>query len=128
MIRKGSDSGTVLMVGKTGKGEEELRMRMEWHEEVLGGTVEIEEVTEVEEDDERRGKEGSIGGGDAWGSSSIFEFLDKVEVEERDRELDDRVEEGRKRNRTDEKKDRKKGLEGIPGWERRSKSVREDEK
>ncbi len=29
VIRKGSDSGTELMVGKTRKGEEELSMRME---------------------------------------------------------------------------------------------------
>jgi hypothetical protein len=128
VIRKEIDSGTVLIVEKTGKVEEELSMRMEWDEEEMGGTVEIEEVSEVDEDDGRRGKEGSLGSGEAWGRSSIFRFLDNVEVEERDRELDDKVEEGRKRKRTDEKKDRKKRLEGLPGWERRSKSVREDEK
>jgi hypothetical protein len=42
-----------------------------------------------------------------------------------DRDLDERIGEGRKRKRGEEEnKERKGGLSGLPGWERRSRNVR----
>jgi hypothetical protein len=53
------------------------------------------------------------------------DFLDKIDKEERDKELDEQVGEGRKRKRVDgERTGRASGLRGLPGWERRSRSVR----
>jgi hypothetical protein len=54
-----------------------------------------------------------------------MELLDKLEVEERDKELDEKIGEGKRRKHgEEEKKEWRKGLSGLPGWERRSKTVR----
>ncbi len=59
---------------------------------------------------------------------SGFEFLENVEVEEREEELDEKVGEGRKRRRTEDEEalEKKKGLGGLPGWVRRSKALGSD--
>jgi hypothetical protein len=63
----------------------------EWEEEVMGGTVEVE----VEEENEVQGEEVSVDGRSVGSTGrrgvSSFGFLDKVEVDERETELDDKV-------------------------------------
>jgi hypothetical protein len=54
-----------------------------------------------------------------------MDFLDRIDKEERDNELDEQMGEGRKRKREDgERTGRASGLGGLPGWERRSRSTR----
>jgi hypothetical protein len=68
-------------------------------------------------------------GSETRSGGGILEFMEDVEVERRDSSLDDKVDEGRKRKREDDGTlSRKKGLSGLPGWERRSKMTREDDR
>ncbi len=113
---------------KDGRMDEAISMRMEWDEEVMGGTVEIEEETDRSEEAKEREVMGSLGSGETRSGGGILEFMEDVEVEERDSALDEKVDEGQKRKREEDSKGRKKGLSGLPGWERRSKKTREDER
>jgi hypothetical protein len=59
---------------------------------------------------------------------SGFKFLENVEVEEREEELDEKVGEGRKQKRTGDEEglEKKKRLGGLPRLVRRSKALGSD--
>ncbi len=121
----GAENGGIVIVGEGDESDQaKLDRREEWDEKVMGGTVEIEEVESETGDDEEKRTDGSLGSGETWRGSSAFEFLDRVEVEERDEELDNKLGEGRKRKRESDRNDGKKGLKGLPGWERKSAEVK----
>ncbi len=110
-----------MVVKQTDRLEEAVSSKLEWDEEIMGGTVEIEDVTGGTEESKDRDDRVSTGSG-ARSGGGVLEFMEDVEVESRDISLDDKVDEGRKRKREDDgPPSRKKGLSGLPGWERRSK-------
>ncbi len=51
-----------------------------------------------------------------------------MEIEQRDAELDDKLGEGRKRKRDEKRGDSKKGLGGLPGWEKKSSEVKNSDR
>ncbi len=127
MARLEGGSGSFV-VSEGDKKAEAVSTRLEWDEEIMGGTVEIEEEDDREEDGKERDETRSTGSSETRGGGGILEFMEDVEVEERESTLDEKVEEGRKRKREDEVDSKKRGLNGLPGWERRSKKAREDDR
>jgi hypothetical protein len=125
LVWKGN-SGKIVAVTKERDGMEDKDMNME--DEMDGGTLEIER--------EEGGEEMGIGGDgvsirsrDADSVSVDLGFLDGIDFDERDKELDEREGESRKRKSSgDEDKKTKLGLGGLPGWERRSKAVKDSER
>jgi hypothetical protein len=121
LVWKGSTGKLVVVDRERETGDNGGEVSLE--EEMVGGTVEVlgEEVErgrETEETGEENNK-------DITGGWANLDILDKIEKEEIDRDLDERVGEGRKRKRGEEEnKERKGGLGGLPGWERRSRNVR----
>ncbi len=69
----------------------------EWDKEVMGGTGEVGRK-EIEDCKAVRDLD-TLGSGKARARGSEFEFLENVEVDEREEELDKSVGEGRKRKR-----------------------------
>ncbi len=58
-----------------------------------------------------------------------MEFLEGIEFEERDKELDEKMGESRKRKSSgDGDSGRKTGLSGLPGWGRRSNAVKDSDR
>jgi hypothetical protein len=128
VVRMAGEGGKIMVVKQTDRLEEAVTSKSEWDEDIMGGTVEIEDVTGGTEESRERDDRVSIGSGTRSGGG-ILEFMEDVEVESRDISLDDKVDEGRKRKREDDgPPNRKKGLNGLPGWERRSKMTREDDR
>jgi hypothetical protein len=121
LVWKGSTGRLVVVERERKTGENEGEVSLE--KEMVGGTVavlgeEVEEEKEVEEAEGESNKDKTA----VWANLDI---LDKIEKEKIDRDLVERVGEGRKRKRVeDENKERKGGLSGLPGWERRSRNVR----
>jgi hypothetical protein len=132
-MRKVLDGKKIVWRGSTGKivvidenavvGEGEGEIGFE--EEMEGGTVEM--VGEEADSVERKADSGaSATGGSCGGWSNMWE---KIEVKERDKELEEQLSDSRKRKRDDgEGKAKKVGLCGLPGWERRSRTVRDSER
>jgi hypothetical protein len=120
--------GGKLVVTEGDRMVEAVSTRMEWDEEIMGGTVEIEEEVGGEDDMKDREETRSTGSVETRGGGGILEFMEDVEVEERESSLDEKVEEGRKRKREEDIGNKKRGLNELPGWERRSKKVREDDR
>jgi hypothetical protein len=110
---------------ESGSGEKET---LNLEEELVGGTVEIireEKEKEESREDDRR----SMTGRDVRGGWAEMDFLDKIDPEESDEELEARMGEDRKRKRGEEdSKGRGTGLRGLPGWERKSNAVKDSEK
>jgi hypothetical protein len=127
MARMDGGSGR-LVVSEGDRKAEAVSTRMEWDEEIMGGTVEVEEEVEGEDDRKDREETRSTGSVETRGGGGILEFMEDVEVEERESTLDEKVDEGRKRKREDDISSKKRGLNGLPGWERRSKKSREDDR
>jgi hypothetical protein len=100
-------------VGKSLLSEE---VRGEWMDESEAGTVEVEVVEEEKEADSM-----SVRSSDSKKIRAGFGFLDKMEDEERDEELDRVRSTGRKRKRGDGETEEKKGLIGTAGWEWRER-------
>ncbi len=129
VVRTEGGEGKIMVVEKTDRSDEAVSMRLEWDEEIMGGMIEVEEETEGIGETQDKDSVRSMASGVSKGGGGIFEFMENVEIETRDSVLDDKVDEGRKRKREEEGKvSGKKGLSGLPGWERRSKSAREDER
>jgi hypothetical protein len=81
-----------------------------------------EEKEKEGEVDERCNLSGTETGSGGWAG---LDFLDNIEIEERDTELDVKLGEERKRKRGEEEGRRRKvGLKGLPGWERKSNAIR----
>jgi hypothetical protein len=113
-IVRGGEEGLVLVTGEGMTDDDGLDATAEWDEEVMGGTVIVVDDTKTEVS-AREPRESSK---DRWGSRSGFEFLENVEVEERNDELNEKVREGRKRkiNQDEEGLAKKKRvLDGLPG-------------
>ncbi len=89
------DDGMVLMDGGDLEVEEGILEKAEWDEKVMGGLIEVEEESRSED----RTEEMEEGEDNRWGGTGEFGFLENMEIEEKDRELDARVGEGRKRKR-----------------------------
>jgi hypothetical protein len=124
LVWKGN-SGRIVAVTKEREGLEEKDMNLE--DEMEGGTVEIEK--EVSEEETVSGDGVSLRSRDADSVCVDLEFLDGIDFEERDKELDDRVGDSKKRKSSgDDDKNRRLGLGGLPGWERRSKAVKDSER
>jgi hypothetical protein len=125
LVWKGN-SGRIVAVTKEREGVEDKDMNVE--DELDGGTVEIEREESGEE---------TVSGGDGVSLRSRdadsvcvdLEFLEGIDFDERDKELDEREGDSRKRKSSgDEDKKMKLGLGGLPGWERRSKAVKDSER
>jgi hypothetical protein len=96
-------------------------------EEMTGGTVEI--VEENRAGGQVRDEELTGLGLRTEERETNMDFLERIDKEERDNELDEQMGEGRKRKREDgEMTGRASGLGGLPGWERRSRSARQNGK
>jgi hypothetical protein len=79
----------------------------------------------VSREDDRR----STTGMDERGGWAEMDFLDKIEPEERDEELEAKMGEDKKRKRgEDDFKGRGTGLRGLPGWERKSNAMKDSER
>ncbi len=125
LIWKGS-TGRMVVVDqeKADRGRE--GMTVDIVEEMKGGTVEIVRENEEKGGDETEDRGSSSGTESGMGGWAGLDFLDKIEIEERDTELDARVGEERKRKRGDEDgRVKKVGLKGLPGWDRKSAATRD---
>ncbi len=83
----------------------------------MGGTVEVEVEEESEQQGEEVSTDGRSLGATGWRGNSTFGFLDKVEVDERETELDDKVSQGAgaKWKRDEGVQERRTGLGGCQG-------------
>ncbi len=124
LVWKGS-SGRMVAVAKEKEGVEGKVMNLE--EEMDGGTVEIEKEVSKEETVSVDGVR--LRRRDADSVCVDLEFLEGIDFEERDKELDEKVGESKKRKSSgDDDKSKKTGLSGLPGWERRSNVVKDSER
>jgi hypothetical protein len=87
-------SGKLLLKEREEVGKEIEVVMEEWEEDKMGGVIEIEE-------EEIRSEKGSDKGSDSVSVTRGhgFDFLEKLEAEERDEELEIKRQEGRKRKR-----------------------------
>jgi hypothetical protein len=122
LVWKGS-SGKMVAVTKdvdTKKAEERV---VDLEDEMDGGTVEL--VGEEGEEEMEVSDGGSASGRETKEGWEDMGFLDSIETEERDIDLEEKMGEGRKRQRgEDGPKGRKPGLKGLPGWDRKSSAVK----
>jgi hypothetical protein len=127
LVWKGS-TGRMVAVEKDKEGDSGEKESLNLEEELVGGTVEIireERGTEMSREDDRR----STIGMDERGGWAEMDFLDKIEPEERDEELEAKMGEDKKRKRgEDDFKGKGTGLKGLPGWERKSNAVKDSER
>jgi hypothetical protein len=126
LVWKGS-SGMMVAVAKerVSGGMEDKGLDLE--EEMDGGTVEIEK--EENEDESGCGEGRSLSGRETESGWADMEFLEGIDFEERDKDLDERMGGGKKRKKSgEEEKERKSGLSGLLKWERRSKAVKESDR
>jgi hypothetical protein len=94
----------------------------EWNEEGEGGEVEVEEEIIGSVDTMSCASSGTTG------ISKRFDFLEGLELDERDGELDERMEGQRKRKREAELNEVTKGLYGVPGWKWREREGRKEKR
>ncbi len=111
LIWKGN-TGRMVAISENLAGSMEEGVAVDIGEELEGGTVEIvrEEQGEVEVGVEQCGKSETGSGG--WAG---FDFLDNIEIEERDQELDAKMGEERKRKRGDDGEEKEKWAERTSG-------------
>ena len=95
----------------------------EWEEDKMGGVIEIEE-------EEVRSEKGSEKGCDnvSVTRGMGFEFLEELDVEERDEELEIKRQEGRKRKRDGAMEEQENGLLGLEDWKSREAESRDSER
>jgi hypothetical protein len=107
-------SGKLLLKEKEEDGRESEVVMEEWEEDKMGGVIEIEE-------EEVRSEKGSDKGSDRVSITrgQGFEFLQDLELEEKDDELEIKRQEGRKRKRDGPGDEQEEGLLGLEGWKRR---------
>ncbi len=98
------------------------RIEEEWNEEGEGGEVVVEEE-QVESVDSV-----SCGSGSTMGQTRGFDFLDGMGREERDHELDEKIDGHRKRKREGEVNEVAVGLYGVTGWKWREREGREEKR
>jgi hypothetical protein len=115
--------GRVLLKDKTEGKEEGEEVMEEWEERTMGGEVEIEiEVT------------GSVASGDSGSvreegrRGTGFEFLEEIPKEDKEQDLEERKEEGRKRKRSIETGERKRNVGGTAGWKIREEVSRNSDR
>jgi hypothetical protein len=125
LVWKGN-SGRIVAVTKEREGLEDKDMNV--GDEMEGGTVEIERECSGEET--VSGEDGvSLRSRDADSVCVDLELLEGIDFDERDKELDEREGESKKRKSSgDGDKKRRLGLGGLPGWERRSKAVKDSDR
>jgi hypothetical protein len=98
------------------------RIEEEWNEEGEGGEVVVEEEQVVSVDTV------SCGSGSTTGQTRGFDFLDGMGREERDQELDEKIDGHRKRKREGEVNEVAVGLYGVTGWKWREREGREEKR
>ncbi len=117
------ENGKLLLKEKEDMGRDVEEVMEEWEEELMGGIIEVEEeeVVNGKEQDKVSEKEfGRRGQG--------FEFLEDLQPEEKDEELEVKRKEGRKRKRQGERDCQEEGLLGTAGWRRREGESRDAER
>jgi hypothetical protein len=116
-------SGKLLLKEKEDYGKEREEVMEEWEEDMMGGVIEIEE-------EEVRSEKGSDRGSDRVSTTrgQGFEFLQDLEVEEKDDKLKIKRQEGRKRKREGTGEEQEEGLIGMEGWKRREAESRDSER
>ncbi len=116
-------SGKLLLKEKEDVGRESEEVMEEWEEDTMGGVIEIEE-------EEVRSEKGSDKGSDRVSITrgQGFEFLQDLELEEKDDELEIKRQEGRKRKRDGPGEEQEEGLLGMEGWKRREVESRDSER
>ncbi len=113
----------VLLKDKTEGREEGEEDMEEWEEKTMGGEVEIEiEVmgTVVSGDSGSVWKDGRRGTG--------FEFLEEIPKEDKEQDLEERKEAGRKRKRSIETGERKRNVGETAGWKNREEVSRNSDR
>jgi hypothetical protein len=116
-----------LVVEERGSGTDEMvkgteDMMAELLEAGEGGTVEVEEVEGEKEDSVSRTS------GESRKTKSGFDFLEKLEEDNVDEELERTRRVDKKRKRTEEMTEVRKGMDGIQGWEWREREGREEKR
>jgi hypothetical protein len=115
----GRTEGEMVVLAEGQEGT--VRMEMEdWRE----GTEEDTVTVTIEREERRETVSCNSVGTSA--SRSTRDVLDGLEIEERNTTLDNKLDEGRKRKREDDIPEKRKGLHGLPGWERRSRETKDD--
>ena len=125
------DGGMMLLekrgvVGLEGESEDGTMREWEdeWEEDDIVTVTELGIEEEEGRDDESKGR--SRYSGDSRGMAGSVDFLEGIEVEEKDESLEEKLGEGRKRRREKERTKERKTLGSLPGWERRSKEAKEE--
>ncbi len=116
-------SGKLLLKDEEEMGKEAEVVMEEWEEDKMGGVIVIEE-------EEVRSEKGTEKGSDNASATrgEGFEFLEGLETEERDEELEVKRQEGRKRKREGSGEEQEKGLLGMEDWKRREAESRDAER